>query len=68
MYHNGELIGLTTGGAFGHRIGKSTAFAYLKPELVRAGLEVTIDTSIGSRKAHIEMNAAYDPDNNLLRA
>ncbi len=68
VYHNGDLIGLTTGGAYGHRIGKSTAFAYLKPELIRAGLEVTIDTSIGSRSAHIEMEAAYDPANELLRA
>jgi len=68
VYHNGDLIGLTTGGAYGHRIGKSTAFAYLKPELIRAGLEVTIDTSSGSRSAHIEMDAAYDPGNDLLRA
>jgi len=67
VYHNGDLIGLTTGGAYGHRIGKSIAFAYLKPELISAGLEVTIDTSSGSRSAHIEMDAAYDPANELLR-
>ncbi len=68
VYHNGELIGLTTGGAFGHRVGKSLAFAYLNPELVRVGLEVTVDTAIGSRAAHLEMDAVYDPDNALLRA
>jgi dimethylglycine dehydrogenase len=68
VYHNGELIGLTTGGAYGHRIGKSTAFAYLKPAIIDAGLEVTIDTSVGSRRAHIEMDAAYDPGNELLRS
>jgi len=68
VYHNGELIGLTTGGAYGHRIGKSLAFTYVKPELIRDGLEVTIDTSVGSRNAHIEMDAAYDPGNDLLRA
>jgi dimethylglycine dehydrogenase len=67
VYHNGELIGLTTGGAYGHRIGKSTAFAYLKPSLIGAGLEVTVDTSVGSRAAHIEMDAAYDPNNERLR-
>jgi len=68
VYHNGELIGLTTGGAYGHRVGKSLAFAYLRPELIRAGLEVTVDTSIGSRNAHVEMDAVYDPANELLRA
>ena len=67
VYHNGDLIGLTTGGAYGHRIGKSLAFAYLKPELIDKGLEVTIDTSVGSRSAHIEMDAAYDAENKLLR-
>jgi dimethylglycine dehydrogenase len=68
VYHNGDHIGLTTGGAFGHRVGKSLAFAYLKPELIRDGLEVTVDTSIGSRCAHIEMDAVYDPANELLRS
>ena len=67
VYHNGDLIGLTTGGAYGHRVGKSLAFAYLKPELITQGLEVTIDTSLGTRVAHIEMDAAYDPENKLLR-
>jgi dimethylglycine dehydrogenase len=68
VYHSGDLIGLTTGGAYGHRIGKSIAFAYLKPALISAGLEVTIDTSCGVRRAHIEMDAAYDPTNELLRS
>ena len=68
VYHNGDLIGLTTGGAYGHRIGKSLAFAYLKPELISQGLEVTIDTSVGSRAAHIEREAAYDASNEKLRA
>jgi len=68
VYHNGELIGLTTGGAYGHRVGKSLAFAYLKPASISPGLEVTVDTSIGSRSAHIETDAVYDPGNELLRA
>ena len=68
VYHNGEYIGLTTGGAFGHRIGKSLAFAYLKPLVIEQGLAVTVDTSVGARSAHIEMDAAYDPNNELLRS
>ena len=68
VYHNGELIGLTTSGAYGHRIGKSLAFAYLKPTMVTPDLEVTIDTSIGTRAAHIEMKAAYDAANEKLRS
>ena len=68
VYRNGEHIGLTTGGAFGHRVGKSLAFAYLNPAIIEDGLQVTVDTSIGTRAAHIEMQAAYDPANELLRS
>ena len=68
VYHDGELIGLTTSGAYGHRIGKSLAFAYLKPELVIQGLEVSVATSGGTRVAHIEMDAVYDPANERLRS
>ena len=68
VYHNGELIGLTTSGAYGHRIGKSLAFAYIRPELLTQDLEVTIDTSVGTRTAHIEMDAAYDAANEKLRS
>ena len=68
VYHNGELIGLTTSGAYGHRIGRSLAFAYLKPAMVSPGLEVTIDTSVGTRAAHIELDAAYDAANEKLRS
>ncbi len=68
VYHNGEHIGLTTGGAYGHRVGKSLAFAYInKPSLIAQDLEVTVDTSVGTRTAHIEMDAVYDPENLLLR-
>ncbi len=68
VYHEGEYVGLTTGGAYGHRVRKSLAFAYLEPSVIKAGLRVTVDTSVGVRKGHIEMDAVYDADNKKLRA
>lgn len=67
VYHNGEVVGLTTSGAFGHRVGYSLAFAYVKPELVEQGLQLEVLTTLGMRKAHVEMDAVYDPKNELLR-
>jgi len=67
VYHNGELVGLTTSGAFGHRVGYSLAFAYVSPELVKQGQELEVWTTLGMRKAHVEMDAVYDPKNELLR-
>ena len=68
VYHNGELVGLTTGGAYGHRVGYSLAFAYVKPELVAQGVELQVQTSLGMRSAHVEMDGVYDPTNERLRS
>jgi len=63
-----QLTGIITSGAYGHRVGHSIAFAYLKPEHCQEGLALTVDTSLGSRKCHVSMEAAYDPSNEKLRA
>ena len=63
-----EHIGLTTTGAYGFRVGKSLAFAYLRPDTIEEGLNVTVHTSVGPRSAHIEMDMAYDPQNERLRS
>jgi dimethylglycine dehydrogenase len=67
VFHNGELSGIITGGAYGHRVGHSIAFAYLKPEHCKHGTELTVEASIGTRKCHVSVNAAYDIDNTKLR-
>ena len=64
---DGELSGLTTGGAYGHRVGRSLSFAYIKPEQNVKGRQVIVETSLGERKAHVEMMPAYDPKNEKLR-
>jgi dimethylglycine dehydrogenase len=67
VYHDGVHVGLTTGGAYGHRIGRSLAFAYIDPALVRQDVPLDVQTSAGMRRAHVEMGALYDPDNDRLR-
>jgi dimethylglycine dehydrogenase len=68
IYYQGELVGLTTSGAYGHRVGYSLAFAYIKPELITQDLGLQIMTSAGMRSAHVELDAAYDPTNEKLRS
>ena len=67
VYHETRLVGLTTSGAFGHRIGKSLAFAYIEPTLVCQGSKLQILTTAGKRNCHVEIDPAYDPENNKLR-
>jgi dimethylglycine dehydrogenase len=62
-----KLSGIITSGAYGHRVGHSIAFAYLKPEHCKEGTNLTVDTSIGTRKCHVSMSASYDKDNEKLR-
>ena len=67
VYQDTKLVGLTTSGAFGHRIQKSLAFAYLEPQLVAQDVELQVLTTAGKRNCHVEMDALYDPTNEKLR-
>jgi dimethylglycine dehydrogenase len=67
VLHGGEVVGITTGGAFGHRVGKSIGFAYVKSELARDGIELIIETPMGPRTAVVSSKPAYDPRNEKLR-
>jgi len=69
VYQGDKLVGLTTGGAFGHRVGYSLAFAYLDKDLSFAeGDKFKVLTSLGMRIAHVELDAVYDVKNEKLRA
>jgi len=62
VYRGDRLIGVTTGGAYGHAVGQSLAFAYVEPDLARAdGIEVLM---MGRRcPARILPLPAWDPGN-----
>jgi dimethylglycine dehydrogenase len=68
VFANGDHSGIITGGAYGYRVEKSLAFAYLKPEHCKAGQALTVETSVGTRHCHVELDPAYNPNNSLLRS
>jgi len=68
VFADSQLSGVITSGAYGHRVGHSIAFAYLKPEHCEEGVSLTVETALGSRNCHVSMNASYDPDNTKLRS
>ena len=67
VYLGDKLVGITTGGAYGHAVGRSLAFAYIEPELARAeGIEILM---MGRRcPARILPRPAWDSENSRLRA
>ena len=68
IYFNNERVGLTTSGAYGYRIKKSLAFAYVKPETAKLGNEFLIDIQGKKIKATIIEEPAFDPENQRLQS
>ena len=68
IVQNGKRVGLTTGGAYGHAVGKSLTFAYVEPKLAGLGGEFEIMLMGNMCKARIIADPAWDPKNERLRA
>jgi dimethylglycine dehydrogenase len=67
VYHGGKVVGVTTSGAFGHKVGKSLAFAYVPPELTGNGTEFDVMVFTEMRKARIIPESVWDAENARLR-
>ena len=63
-----EAMGITTGGAWGHTVGKSLAFAYVDPAFREPGSTFEIALFGGRHTATVLAEAAHDPSNERLRA
>ena len=62
------VVGVTTSGAYGYRIERSLAFAYLEPNWLDRGAALEVEL-LGTRYgATVLDRAAYDPDNVRIRA
>lgn len=61
-------IGIATSGGFGHRAGKSLAFAYVEPAYAAPGAGFDIWILGARRRAAVLAGPAYDPENARLKA
>jgi dimethylglycine dehydrogenase len=68
IYQGDRLVGITTGGAYGHAIQQSLTFAYVDPKLAQDGQSFEIMMQGERRKAQIVPQPAWDPKNERLRA
>lgn len=65
---NGDVVGYTTSGGYGHRTEKSIALGYVKPEWAVEGAQVTINVLGHMRSSRVVAESPYDPENMALRA
>ncbi|ART99643.1 GcvT family protein [Yoonia vestfoldensis] len=67
--HDGAVVGETTSGAFGYRVGKSIALGMLRADLAVAGTKVAIDIYGTQVSATVQADAPlWDPANARIRA
>jgi dimethylglycine dehydrogenase len=69
VMHKGEVVGETTSGDWGYRIGKSVALGTIRADLAVAGTEVEINIFGKSCKATVQADQPlWDPENARIRA
>ena len=68
IYYKNERVGLTTSGAYGFRVNKSLAFAYVKPGYAKIGNELFIEIQGEKIKAKIIDEPAFDKNNDRLKS
>jgi len=68
VYHNNKIVGVVTSGAYGFRVKKSLAFAYVNSDLANEGNEFLIGIQGQKREAKVVISPLYDPENKKLKA
>ena len=68
VYHQGNRVGVTTSGAYGHATNLSLAFAYVEPQLAVVGTEFEVMIFGQMRQSRIIADSIWDPGNERLKA
>ena len=68
IHANGDIVGYTTSGGFGHRVEKSVALGYVIPEFALEGSRVQVSVLGNLRDATVVAESPYDPANAALRS
>jgi dimethylglycine dehydrogenase len=68
IYHNGRLVGRTTSGGYGWRLGQSLALGMVSPELGELGTELQVTILGEPHTATVVEESPFDPKNERLRA
>ena len=68
VYYNNEIVGVVTSGAYGFRVNKSLAFAYVDSNFADSTKEFHIQIQGSMRKAIVLEKPVYDPENERLKS
>ncbi len=69
LWHDGKVVGETTSGNWGYRVGKSIALGMLRADLTAPGTEIEVEIYGDRFKATVKPDGPlFDPNNERLRA
>ncbi|WP_300550010.1 FAD-dependent oxidoreductase [Roseovarius sp.] len=69
LWHDGEIVGETTSGAWGYRVNASVALAMIRADLAVPGTEIEVEIYGERCRAVVQPDAPlWDPENARLRA
>ncbi|RZW02835.1 MAG: FAD-dependent oxidoreductase [Rhodobacteraceae bacterium] len=69
LWHDGQIVGETTSGAWGYRVDKSIALGMLRADLTDPGTEIEVEIYGNRRPATVQPDEPlWDPKNERLRA
>lgn len=69
LWHDGAVVGETTSGGWGHRIGKSVALGMVRVDLAEPGIDLEVEIFGERYKATVQPDRPlWDPENERLRA
>ena len=67
VYAGDDLVGTVTSAAWGYRVGKNLAYAFVKPESAAVGTALKVDVMGLPQDAVVIAPSPYDPGNGLVR-
>lgn len=68
IYHGDVRVGMTSSGGYGHRVNKSIALGYVKPELAVAGTKLEVEVLGKKMPAGVVAMPIYDPENKKMKS
>ncbi len=69
LWHDGQIVGETTSGAWGYRINASVALGMVRPDLAAPGTELEVEIYGQKCRAVVQQDQPlWDPENARLRA
>lgn len=67
VVQGGDLVGYVSSAAYGHRVGKTVAMGFLRPDLCQSGTDVSVCVLEREISAKILTGPVFDPEGQLAR-